>query len=545
MNELIPLLEEYNINLGNYQYIKADKSEKIDNTIKYERVCDGLTLGCNYDLTTTENSISKRGIMVDMSRGKVYNVETIKELIVKSACMGFNYMTLYIEDLIKLEDYPQYGYLRGRLHDHEIKEIIEFANKFDYQIIPAFQTLGHLEHFLKWDVSNPVKGTDLVIDPLRPAVYDFLDQLIGRMVELFGTKSINIGMDEAFDLGFNYFNSRKIDQKKMFLDHFEKVIEICKKYQVENIKMWSDMLFSIYSNTDGDGLYSTNFKAEVESIDECVELVYWNYWTKDADAINRILTTHRKFNNNISMAGAVHTSMNLVYDSTMLDATIAAVDGSRQAGVSDMLFTMWSEDGTSTVVDTMLFGFYETMRVLFDAEVNEENYMAITGFEYTDLEQICKLKGYGLNPMAILWSDPIYDVYYKTVADQQIEEFHQAIKNVNRLQPTTDLNEYYNLVLDYLELDSYRYLNNQFDQEAIDLINEKFAQIGQFIENQWITNGKLHGIEEIQKRFSYKTARYKFMVENPNCKLEHPQQKLEGFVKPRFKQLYSPNKWRY
>lgn len=545
MKELIPILENYNIELGNYNYVKAEKSYKQGTEIYYQSICDGLTLGCNPNLDLVESPIKKRGIMLDLSRGKVFTVETIKKFILKSACLGFNYMTLYIEDLIELPGYPQYGYLRGKFKDQEITEIIEFAESIDYKVIPAFQTLGHLEHFLRWDASDSIRGTDTVLDPLSADTYKFIDVLIKRMVELFGPECLNIGMDEAFDLGFNYFNSKQLDQKKMFLNHLKKVVEICDKYEVQTIKMWSDMLFSIYSNTDGDGLYSMDFKQEVEKIDERIELIYWNYWTKDSAAITKVLESHRLFNDNLSMAGSIHTSMNLVYEHSMLEATKAAFDGSVEVGITDMLFTMWSEDGTNVAIDTIDFGMYETMRVLLDSPIDEQAFEMISGYQYSDLKKICCLKSHGLKTMAIIWNDPIYDIYYKSVKREEVEQFYQSIKKSTRLTSENELSKYYNGLLDYFEYDSKRYLERSNDPELLSKIAVEYKKIGNYIIDQWIENGKLHGIEEVQKRFSLKTYRYDFMIENPGYKLDDEESKVEGFIKPRFIQLYGPNKWRY
>lgn len=545
MNDIVPILEEYGIELGNYQYVKGNKSYKDGNTVYYKKICDGLTLGCNTEVESLDIQLEKRGLMMDFSRGKVYNVDTVKKMIIKSACMGINYLTMYIEDLINLPGYPQYGYMRGRFSDEEIKEICEFANKIDYQIVPAFQTLGHLEHFLRWDVSDNIKGTGFSLDPLKEETYVFIETLISRMVELFGTDCMNIGLDEAFDLGFNKFNSGKLDQKKLFLEHLSKVVQICKKHGVEKIKMWSDMLFSIYSNTDGNGLYSTDFKSEVERVDESIELIYWNYWTREAEAYKRVLDSHRNFNDNISFAGSVHTSMNLVYEYSGIEITKAAIEGCNNSGIKDILYTMWSEDGTNIVLDTTFLGLYETMREMFNTKASSDDFLGITGYDYQRMKQICLLKSYGLKPSSILWNDPLMDIYYKSLPLEEVISCYEKISRIKEVEETNEIEMYYNVLLRYIKLDIKRYLSESVDPDLIIEIKECHNYIFKYIEGMWMKDGKLHGIEDIQKRFCLKQARYQMIIDEPEATLEFKSEKVEGFIKPRFVQLYSPNKWRF
>lgn len=540
MIEILELLKQYGIEIGDYQFITNDRSYKEGNIIYYQNICDGLTLAAT-NIENIDIKLKRRGIMVDVSRGQVYTVKTLKRMIINSACMGYNYMTLYIEDLINLPNFQQYGYMRGRYSDNEIKELIDFANNLDYQIIPAFQTLGHLEHFLKWDVSNKVKATEYSLDPLKEETYLFLDELISRMVDLFGQKSLHLGMDEVFDLGFNRFKTGNVDQKRLFLDHLKAVVEICNKKGVENIKIWSDMLFSIYSNTDGDNLFSLNIGDHIEQIDQKVELVYWDYWTVNPEHINKVISAHKKFNSNISMAAAIHTSGNIVYNHQKLEATNACLCGIDNTDVDDILFTMWSEDGTNVAIDTILFGMYETMNLMFNSKSDPENFKKITNYNYSDMVQICNLQNGKINPIGIIWNDPVYDIYYNSFENNELEVYLAHLMSLKYLEEKCELNTYYNHLLKFLRLDIHRYLTNSNSQN--DLITVEYKFIKQYLENQWIINGKLHGIEEIQKRFGLKLRRYQLIEEKSEYLA--PDGKLEGHVAPRFSRLYGPNKWRF
>lgn len=541
MAEILDIIDEFEIGTKKFTYIKSNISEKKNGVIQYQSICDGLFLSSNTNVFNTNCDFKLRGIMLDLSRGKSYSEKKIKEIIIKSACLGYNYMTLYIEDLICVNEYPQYGYLRGRLTDNEIENIVRFANSIGYQIVPAIQTLGHLEHLLRWDVSKKIKGTEYVLDVESKETYCFIDKVIQRVAKLFGNTCINIGLDEAFDLGFEKGNVEHLNQKQIFLTHLDKVLEICNRNGFKKIKMWSDMLFSIYSNTDGDALYSLDFFENAQKLNANVELIYWNYWTKNTSEYNRVIKSHKSFSDNISMALAIQTSMNLFYDYSEIESTKAALPALRANGVTNVLYTMWSEDGASCQLDTAIWGMYETMREMFKLTVCESDYQNITGYSYNAMKQICMIKTYGINPMSCLWNDPVFDLYYNSISNDSLNDAYLKIETIPLLKDSNcELYEYYNSLVTYIRLDIKRYLYGIKSEEIKKLLCN-YKNIAHYIENMWMKEAKIHGIEDIQKRFILKEYRYQFLNEVENINNE----KLEGNIKPRFIQLYSPNKWRF
>lgn len=537
MNALDTILEQYKLK-NKYNLIKSEESVKVNNTIKYKSIPDLFCLVANKNIKRIDTSITKRGIMVDVSRGKVLKIETIKELIVKSMFCGFNYMTIYIEDLLNVNEFDQYGYLRGRYKDDEIKELVQFANNLEYKLIPGIQTLGHLENVLRWDSSDLIKGTDYVLNTDVQETYDFIEHVIDKVVYLFGTNSINIGMDEAFDLGFWRKNLESLNQKEIFLNHLSRVTEICKSKNIENIKIWSDMVFSIHSNTDGDKLYSNKFNEEISRLDDNVEIIYWNYWTKNSDEYSKILKLHKKFSNRVSMALSIHTSMNLFYDHTELECTKKAIPACIENQVSDILFTMWSEDGGICNYKSVYFGMYETMCEILEIDRDYEVLKLLSNTDYESMQKICSIKKIKINPMAILWNDPIYDLYYRSLDSDILNDILVELSNAKIQTCSNDIEDFYNNIINYIELDLLRYLNRINEKQYKDIII-LYDNIYKYVIKEWFNEAKLYGIEDVQKRFELKLYRYKFASEYNILE----ENKLKGNIKPRFIQLYSPNRW--
>lgn len=466
--------------------------------------------------TVNDNSSFKEvGLMLDLSRGKVLKVEKVREMIQLAKQFGFTYINLYIEDLLTLEEYPQYGYMRGKYSDREIMKIVSFANEIGIDIFPAIQTLGHLEHFLRWEASSKMMDTPQVLNVNREESIKFLEVLIGKCKSLFGGKKINIGMDEAFDLGQgSIFRSGNLkSQKELYLEHLKVVSNICKTNGYEVIKIWSDMLFSTYSNSDGESLYNTNFKQQIEQLDPAIELIFWNYWTPDQEVYEKILDSHHEFSSNVSMALGIHTWGLPFYNLHQLDVTKAALTACENKGVKDVLFTMWGDDGSLYNLDSAKLGMYETMSHILNHNPCAEEFNDITGLNYYEHVDVSKILSVGINPLLIIWNDPITNIYMKTIDDSKLIEY---LNNINSLhiEEKTRSSKIYNLYLECMANDINVYLtkdiNTKLIMKAIDEINE--------LENQlkllWLEEAKINGLEELQLRFETKKYRLKFLLDN-------------------------------
>lgn len=63
------------------------------------------------------------GIMLDCSRNGVPTVETIKRFIYRLAHFGMNRFYLYMEDILEIEGYPYWGYMRGRYSKRRCRNV--------------------------------------------------------------------------------------------------------------------------------------------------------------------------------------------------------------------------------------------------------------------------------------------------------------------------------------------------------------------------------------------------------------------------------------
>ncbi len=220
------------------------------------------------------------GVMIDCSRNAVPKREAFCSLVKHLALMGYSTIQLYMEDTFELVKYPYAGYLRGRYSGKELKEMDSYASIFGIEVIPAIQTLAHMDQVLKWGAMEELRdvGDIFLIDSEK--TYEYIEEIIKTMSECFVSKRINIGMDEADMVGLGKYldNHGYVDRMDLMIRHMNKVVEITKKYGLEPM-MWSDMIFRLLNKGEYYAADSVFEQDMVKKIPDNLSFVYWDYYS--------------------------------------------------------------------------------------------------------------------------------------------------------------------------------------------------------------------------------------------------------------------------
>jgi len=137
------------------------------------------------------------GIMVDCSGGAVLSVEELKRLIVVMEKMGYNLLELCTDDTYKVEGEPYFGYLRGGYTASEIKEVDAFAKSHGVELVPCIQTLAHLTNLVKLPAYSSIVDISNILLVDEPKTYELIEKMFSSLADMYSTRLINIGMDEA------------------------------------------------------------------------------------------------------------------------------------------------------------------------------------------------------------------------------------------------------------------------------------------------------------------------------------------------------------
>ena len=255
----------------------------------------------------TENPLFKtNGAMVDMSRDAVMNVKTVKFMLRKMALMGLNMYMLYTEDTYELENYPYFGYMRGRYTKEEIRELDAYAIKLGIELIPCIQVLGHLATTLRWAAHRKVRDTANVLLVGAEETYKLIDEMFSTITECFTTKRIHMGMDETHDLGKgSYFSiNGHREFKDIYAEHLKKVTDMAKAHGLKPM-IWSDMIIKCGGKP---GVYDPNTEITPELcalVPEGCELVFWDYYNPGEYFYSKNIENHNALGSHTIFAGGI------------------------------------------------------------------------------------------------------------------------------------------------------------------------------------------------------------------------------------------------
>ncbi len=213
-----------------------------------------------------------RAITDQTSRNQIPTVENMKKTIKFLSKFKMNYHFLYLEDGFNFKKYPDIGKARGGYTAEEIKEIQAYAKRYFMEIVPIFNSFGHVDNIL---MTNYPKYAHLgefpgaaCYDVSNPKVRAFLEDLLKELCETFNSKFFHLGLDETFDFG--KYNTKQLVKEKgkgaVMLEFYNFLIETLKKFGKRNIICYHD-------NVLGEKTLLTNLPKDLI-------VFYWDYWVK-------------------------------------------------------------------------------------------------------------------------------------------------------------------------------------------------------------------------------------------------------------------------
>ncbi len=285
--------------------------------------------------------------MADMSRNAVYNMPSAKRMIRYLAMMGYDSLMLYTEDTFQLPGYPYFGHMRGAFSKEELIEIDDYAFMFGIEVIPCIQTLAHLSTAIRWPGLAGFADTPDILLVGNEKTYKFISDMFDYCKEVFRSRRINIGMDEAHMLGRGRYTDRYGYEPKpdIMIKHLEKVVEITEEKGLQPM-IWSDMFFRMAF----DGAYRVREGEISQDIIDRVPanliLVYWDYYSLDKQIFDHMVNCHLKFNNPIIFAGGAWKWYGFApHNRFSLESTKLQLDTCEEKGLDNVIVTSWGDNG--------------------------------------------------------------------------------------------------------------------------------------------------------------------------------------------------------
>jgi hypothetical protein len=324
----------------------------------------------------------KLGLMLDCSRNAVPKPDMLKRLICLLVLAGYNYLELYMEDVYELPDEPYFGYKRGRFSADELKEIVAFAEFFEFEMVPCIQTLAHLKHLANWwDYYIHMDLEDILMVG-DEKTYNLIRKSLRFCKEVFRTSRINIGCDEAFRLGrgrytdtFGYKSKHEV-----YIEHLAKVFEMCKEEGL-NPEFW------------GDGLYREGFDISTERIQSLFDgtqtPVVWSYHDQVGDETRENLQKLKNYAGHVKYAGGLLKWHGYAPNNRLSKKIIdVLVDVAEECDVTDVLMTAWGDDGDECSVFAVIPAMWFAAHKIYPCDVDISTVIEqLTGYTCEEWEE--------------------------------------------------------------------------------------------------------------------------------------------------------------
>lgn len=337
------------------------------------------------------SSFNRLGVMLDCSRNGVYTVDAIKRLIRYMAVAGYNFLQLYTEDLYKIDGEPYFGYMRGAYDKSDIKVLDSYAASFGVELVPCIQTLAHLGAIFRWKPYAELNDVNdiLLVDYER--TYALIDKMFSTVAECFSSRNINIGMDEAFMLGYGKYRTLHgdVDRVALMQRHVRRVLDIAAKYGF-SCSMWSDMYYRLAYGGYYDGCNKCLPQKVSNSIPQDVGLIYWDYYSKDKAHFEKILAQHKLITQNVWFAGALWSFLgNLPNNAFTIQGARASIEACKAQGVKNALFAMWGDNGAECPMCGLLPSLFAIADIAYganDEKIFDDRSVAFCGVPYAAFE---------------------------------------------------------------------------------------------------------------------------------------------------------------
>lgn len=200
---------------------------------------------------------ARRGVMLDVSRGRVPRLATLLDLAERLADFKINELQLYTEHTFAYRRYKPVWQSWGALTANEIRTLAARCRELGIDLVPNQNSFGHLREFLAHpplanlaEVPAPYASAagdflryPSTLAPNHPGTLPFLRGLYDELLPNFSSRFFNVGCDETWDLGRG--QSKKLcarrSQGRVYLDFLKKIHRevACRK---RTMMFWGDII---------------------------------------------------------------------------------------------------------------------------------------------------------------------------------------------------------------------------------------------------------------------------------------------------------------
>lgn len=224
-----------------------------------------------------EPDFENRAFMLDISRDRVPQMETLKKLVDLLSELKYNQLQLYMEHTFAYEAHETVWKDYSPLTHEEVLELDAYCKEHFIELVPNQNCFGHLEKWLSQDEYRHLAecpegfvfpwGTPsgpFSLSPAVPEALKFVESLLDELLPHFSSSKVNVGADETFDLGLG--RSRELCERlgkgRIYLNFLLDLYRIVERHE-RTMMFWGDII--------------KNYPELIEELPHDVIALLWGY----------------------------------------------------------------------------------------------------------------------------------------------------------------------------------------------------------------------------------------------------------------------------
>ncbi|MBL7005794.1 MAG: family 20 glycosylhydrolase, partial [Spirochaetia bacterium] len=201
-----------------------------------------------------------RAYLLDITRGRIPKLATIKQLIDRVSYYKINQLQLYIEHTFAFKHQSEVWSKTDPITAEEILEIDQYCTVKGVELVPCISTFGHLydtlssnsfKHLSEIDVIDTAPFTwyermkGHIVNVSDPRSFEFVKTMLEEFIPLFSSDKINICCDETFDLGKGKSKSPKGEDNyiELYMGFVTKLVDYL-EIKEKKVMIWGDIILN-------------------------------------------------------------------------------------------------------------------------------------------------------------------------------------------------------------------------------------------------------------------------------------------------------------
>ncbi len=186
-----------------------------------------------------------RGVMLDIARDKVPEMQTLYELVDRFASWKYNQLQLYTEHTFAYKGHHVVWEDASPLTPSQVRDLDRYCQERYIQLVPNQNSFGHMGRWLAHpeyaDLAETPGGSDLC--PVDPRSIDLLRSMYAFMLPNFSSPYFNVGCDETWTLGKGR-SKQAVEERGLGRVYFEFLMKIrdLVRENGKSMQFWADII---------------------------------------------------------------------------------------------------------------------------------------------------------------------------------------------------------------------------------------------------------------------------------------------------------------